>query len=104
MSSRIWATAHFLVFDGQPWNCHGASLCHLYQGSGLVKVDLSAILDPFDSTKFMFCPQMSFSPSCVLPASLLFHDQFKCVHQDIFFLSTTQPILTNTKGTTIIVL
>ena len=25
--SRNWATAHFLVFDGQPWNCHGASGC-----------------------------------------------------------------------------
>ena len=23
--SMNWATAHFLVFDGQPWNCHGMS-------------------------------------------------------------------------------
>ena len=22
--SRSWATAHFLAFYGQPWNCHGA--------------------------------------------------------------------------------
>ena len=25
--SRNWATARFLIFDGQPWNCHGASGC-----------------------------------------------------------------------------
>ena len=24
--SRNWAITHLLVFDGQPWNCHGASL------------------------------------------------------------------------------
>ena len=23
--ARNWATAHCLVFDGWPWNCHGAS-------------------------------------------------------------------------------
>ena len=25
--SRNWATAHFLIFDGWPQNCHGAGGC-----------------------------------------------------------------------------
>ena len=25
--SRNWATAHFLIFDGWPWNCRGAGGC-----------------------------------------------------------------------------
>ena len=25
--ARNWATAHFLVFDGQPWNCHDVCGC-----------------------------------------------------------------------------
>ena len=25
--SRNWATAHFLVFAGPPWNCHDAYGC-----------------------------------------------------------------------------
>ena len=59
--SRNWATAHFLVFDGWPWNCLGASGCVislLIEDQGL---DLSAILVPFDSNPFMLCPwAMSF--------------------------------------------
>ena len=65
--SRNWGTAHFLVFDGQPQNCHGASGCVIQladelqwaytEDQILVEVDLSAILDPFDSNQFMLCPQ-----------------------------------------------
>ena len=38
-------------FICQPWSCHGASGCvsSVYRVTGLVEVDLSAILDPFDS-------------------------------------------------------
>ena len=35
-----------------PWNCHGdsgVSFSRLTEGQVLVKVDLSAIFDPFDS-------------------------------------------------------
>ena len=54
-TSRNWTTIHFLVFDGRPSKCHGASgasysLLMLYdaytEAQGLVEVDLSAILDP----------------------------------------------------------
>ena len=27
MVSRNWTTVHFLIFDGQPWNCHGLGGC-----------------------------------------------------------------------------
>ena len=47
-----------------PWNYHGTSGCVfslLTEDQGLIKVNLSAILDPFDSNHFMFCPwAMSF--------------------------------------------
>ena len=42
-----------------PWNCHGTSGCVislLIEDQGLIKVDLSAMLDPFDSVQFMLCP------------------------------------------------
>ena len=29
--SRNWATAHFLIFDGQLWNCHGTGGCDTSQ-------------------------------------------------------------------------
>ena len=28
--SRNWATTHFLIFDGRPWNCHGAGGCVIW--------------------------------------------------------------------------
>ena len=40
-----------------PWNCHGASgvsFSLLIEDQGLVKADLSASMDPFDSNYFMF--------------------------------------------------
>jgi len=54
--SRNWATPW--SFD-VPWNYHGASGCVfslLTEDQGLIKVNLSAILDPFDSNCFMLCP------------------------------------------------
>ena len=71
--SRIWATAHFLVSDGQPWNCYGASLCHLYRGLDLVKVDLSAILDPLSCNQFtLYPPDTSFFQRlCPAPLPLI---------------------------------
>ena len=59
--SRIWATAHFLVF----WQClgtvtapQGVSFHLLIEEQGLV---LFAILVPFDSNRLMLCPwAMSF--------------------------------------------
>ena len=72
-----------LVFDGQPWNCHGACGCASYladvlqwvctEGQGLVEVDLSAILDTFDSNLLMSCPWLCPSfKACALLSSLLF--------------------------------
>ena len=56
---RNWATAHFFwPFDGalelswHLWVCHSALLI---QDQGLVDIDLSAILDLFDSNCFMLC-------------------------------------------------
>ena len=78
--SRNWATTQFLVFDGQPWNCHGASGCVIQladvlkwaytEDQDLVKVDLSAILDPFDSNQFMLCPWAIVILSKVVPCPL----------------------------------
>ena len=41
----------FWSFICQPWGCHGASGCvsSVYRATGLVEVNLPAILDPFDS-------------------------------------------------------
>ena len=56
---------HFLAFDGWPQNCNGASggstwladvLQWVYtEAQGLVKADLSAILNLFGSNQFMSC-------------------------------------------------
>ena len=64
--SRNWTTAHFLVFDSQPWNCHGTSVCAIQlagvllwaytEHQGPAEVNSSAILGPFDSSQFMLCP------------------------------------------------
>ena len=59
--SLNWIMAHFLLFDGQLQNCHGAGgcvtqlmyydeLCDASQGS--LEVEYSAILDLFDSNQF----------------------------------------------------
>ena len=57
-------TAHFLVFWWWLWTILeplGVSFSLLIEEKGLIKVDLSAILDPFNSNLFMLCPQaMSF--------------------------------------------
>ena len=57
--SRNWAITHSLVF----WECLGTVLAPLgvsfsllIEDQGLIKVDLSAMLDPFDSVQFMLCP------------------------------------------------
>ena len=54
----------FLGLLTVPWNGHGAlgvSFSLLTEDEGLVEVDLSAILDPFDSNWFMLYPwSMSF--------------------------------------------
>ena len=74
--SRIWAAAHILVF----WCCLEAvtvplvvSFSLLIEDQGLVKADLSAIVDPFDSNRFMFILGLCHSfKSCILHLSLLF--------------------------------
>ena len=38
----------------------GVSFSLLIEDQGLSKVNLSAILDPFDSNQFMLCPALSF--------------------------------------------
>ena len=60
--SRNWATAHYLAF----WQCLGTvmvplgvSCSLLIENQGLTKVHLSAILDPFDSNRWMLCPSVS---------------------------------------------
>ena len=48
------------------------SLSLLIEVQGLIKVDLSAVLDPFDSNWFMLRPQaVSFFQKVSLPLSLL---------------------------------
>ena len=48
------------------------SLSLLIEVQGLIKVDLSAVLDPFDSNWFMLHPQaVSFFQKVSLPLSLL---------------------------------
>ena len=49
----------------------GMSLSLLNEDQGLVKVELSAILDPFDSVWFMFCPLGHVILSKVVPCPLL---------------------------------
>ena len=58
---------------GQPWNCHGAPLCHLYWGLDLVKVDLSAILDPLSCNQFTLYPTDTsfFQRLCPAPLPLI---------------------------------
>ena len=76
-----WAISYFLVF--WPW-CLGTvmmpldvSFSLLIKNQGLVEVDLSAILDPFDSNRFMlYSWGMSFFPKSCPPLPLLFHFHF----------------------------
>ena len=74
------ANAHSLVF----WQCLrtviaplGVSFRLLIEYQGLIKVDLSAILDPFDSNWFMLCPwAMSFFQKlCPAPFSPVIEGQ-----------------------------
>ena len=84
--SRGWATAHFLVFEGQPlrslrvklsWWLTLACSCvtiSLYWEARSSQLDLSAILDPFGSNQFMLCPLVmsffqSLCPACFPPVS-----------------------------------
>ena len=47
----------------------------LTEDQGLVEVDVSSILDQFNSNQFMLCPlAMSFYEKCTLPSSLLFQN------------------------------
>ena len=58
--SRNPSTAHFLVFWwwlGTVLEPLDVSFSLLIEDKGLIKVDLSAILDPFNSNQFMLCPQ-----------------------------------------------
>ena len=74
--SGSWATAHILVF----WCCLGTvmvplvvSFSLLIEDQGLVKADLSASMDPFDSNQFMFILGLYHSfKSCTLHLPLLF--------------------------------
>ena len=65
--SRNWATAHFLVFDGElrtvtaPVGVPFSLLMCFSEVQGLVDVDLSTILDLFGSNQFMSCPSVQFS-------------------------------------------
>ena len=50
----------------------GVSFSLLIEDQGLLEVDLSAMVNPFDSNQFVLCPwAMSFFKSCALPFSLL---------------------------------
>ena len=53
----------------------GVSFSLLIENQGLVEVDLSAILGPFDSNGFILCPRVMsfFLKLCPAPLSLLFH-------------------------------
>ena len=67
--SRSWATVHFLVFL---W-CLGTvmgplSVSFWIEDQGLVEVNLSAILDPFDPNQFMLCPWAMFFSQNLCPA------------------------------------
>ena len=53
----------------------GVSFSLLTEDQGLVEVDVSSILDQFNSNQFMLCPlAMSFYEKCTLPSSLLFQN------------------------------
>ena len=53
--------------------CHLACSCVTTEDQGLVKVDLSAILDPFDSKQFVVYVRLCHSfKHCALPSSPLF--------------------------------
>ena len=72
--SRNWAIPW--SFD-MLWNYYGASGCVfslLTEDQGLIKVNLSAILDPFDSNCFILCPWgmsffQKFCPAPFLPVT-----------------------------------
>ena len=78
--SNYWGTAHSLSFD----KCLGTVLAPLgvsfnlqIEDQGLVEVDLSVILDPFDLIGLCYVLGLFHSlKSCALPPSLLSHALF----------------------------
>ena len=113
--SRNWTTAHFLVFDSQPWNCHGTSVCAIQlagvllwaytEDQGPVEVNSSAILGPFDSNQFMLCPwTVSFFQSlCPAPfpsvsLSLIYRVYLACAKSLSLCLTLCDPMDCNLPG------